>query len=135
MRMVVAVLTVRVIVRMGDRRRPAAVELQHEARSMEGASPDPFHPRGPPRHPEAPHRIEHLPEVGTRVDQGGHQHVPGDPADGVDPRALHGVPRPRFTRDAAYAAPKPLSMFTTVTPGAQLLSIASSAATPPKEAP
>ena len=32
-------------------------------------------------------------------------------------------------------APKPLSMFTTVTPAAQLLSIASSAAIPPKLAP
>jgi len=38
-------------------------------------------------------------------------------------------------RLAAYAAPKPLSMFTTVTPDAQLLSIASSAAMPPKLAP
>ena len=38
-------------------------------------------------------------------------------------------------RDAATAAPNPLSMLTTVTPEAQLLSAASNAATPPKLAP
>ena len=38
-------------------------------------------------------------------------------------------------RDAAAAAPNPLSMFTTVTPDAQELSIASSADTPPNAAP
>ncbi len=38
-------------------------------------------------------------------------------------------------RDAATAAPNPLSMLTTVTPDAQLLSAASNAATPPKLAP
>jgi len=38
-------------------------------------------------------------------------------------------------RDAATAAPKPLSMLTTVTPEAQLFSAASNAATPPKLAP
>lgn len=36
---------------------------------------------------------------------------------------------------AAHAAPNPLSMFTTVTPAAQLLSMASRAAIPPKLAP
>ena len=38
-------------------------------------------------------------------------------------------------RVAAQAAPKPLSMFTTVIPDAQLLSIANSAASPPNDAP
>ncbi len=38
-------------------------------------------------------------------------------------------------RDAATAAPNPLSMLTTVTPAAQLFSAASNAATPPKLAP
>jgi hypothetical protein len=41
----------------------------------------------------------------------------------------------RLMRDAAAAAPKPLSMFTTVTPEAQELSIPSSAAMPPSDAP
>jgi hypothetical protein len=39
------------------------------------------------------------------------------------------------TRAAWTPAPKPLSMFTTTTPGAQELSIASNAAMPPSEAP
>ena len=37
--------------------------------------------------------------------------------------------------DAWYPAPKPLSMFTTDTPEAHEFSMASSAATPPNEAP
>ena len=41
----------------------------------------------------------------------------------------------RFISVAAYAAPNPLSMFTTVTPDAQLFNIESSAAIPPKLAP
>ncbi len=41
----------------------------------------------------------------------------------------------RATRAANTPAPKPLSMFTTVTPGAHEFSMPSSAATPPKEAP
>ena len=42
---------------------------------------------------------------------------------------------PRQIRLAAAAAPKPLSMFTTVTPAAQELSMPSSAASPPNDAP
>jgi len=38
-------------------------------------------------------------------------------------------------RTSAIAAPKPLSMFTTVTPAAQLDSIPSKAARPPSDAP
>src|SRR5665811_220243 len=38
-------------------------------------------------------------------------------------------------REAAYAAPNPLSILTTVTPAAQLFSIESRAASPPKFAP
>jgi hypothetical protein len=41
----------------------------------------------------------------------------------------------RFIRLATKPAPKPLSMFTTVTFEEQLLSIPSNAATPPKDAP
>ncbi len=40
-----------------------------------------------------------------------------------------------FIRLAAYAAPNPLSIFTTVTPAAQELSMPSRAAIPPNEAP
>jgi hypothetical protein len=38
-------------------------------------------------------------------------------------------------RTSAIAAPKPLSMFTTVTPAAQLDNMPSRAASPPKDAP
>jgi hypothetical protein len=41
----------------------------------------------------------------------------------------------RTTLKAQAAAPNPLSMFNTDTPGAQLLSIVSIAETPPKETP
>jgi hypothetical protein len=41
----------------------------------------------------------------------------------------------RSIRQATTAAPNPLSMFTTLTPSAHELSIASAAATPPAPAP
>lgn len=54
-------------------------------------------------------------------------------------KALPGALPTRYSiwliRDAWYAAPNPLSMLTTDTPFAQLLSMASSAATPPRLAP
>ena len=40
-----------------------------------------------------------------------------------------------FISEAMYPPAKPLSIFTTLTPDAQLLSIVNSAATPPKLAP
>lgn len=46
-----------------------------------------------------------------------------------------GWARSWLMRVAAAAAPKPLSMLTTVTPAAQLFSMESSAASPPKDAP
>lgn len=111
------------------------IELHHEAHRMERAAPHALYPRGPARNAESPHLGEDRRHVGAGVDERGHEHVAGEPADRVDPRALHAPTRARFTREAAYAAPKPLSMFTTVTPGAQLLSMARSAARPPNEAP
>src|SRR6185436_14327153 len=74
-------------------------------------------------------------DAGT--DQRAEQHVAAGPGRGVDP-ADHASARGaalRATRAAKTPAPKPLSMFTTVTPGAQELSIPSSAATPPNDAP
>ena len=68
-----------------------------------------------------------------RVDQRAEQHVAAGAGGAVEP-ADHRPDR-RATRAAKTPAPKPLSMFTTATPGAQALSIASSAASPPKEAP
>ncbi len=45
------------------------------------------------------------------------------------------APRRLAISPATYPAPNPSSMFTTDTPGQQLLSMASKAATPPKLAP
>ena len=52
----------------------------------------------------------------------------------VDASVPYGCAR-RATRAAKTPAPKPLSMLHTTTPGAQELSIASSAARPPYDAP
>jgi len=59
--------------------------------------------------------------------------LPPGPEWGTD--IARGQPRARFIIAAAYPAPKPLSMLTTVTPGAHELSMPSRAAMPPKLAP
>lgn len=81
------------------------------------------------------------------VEQRREEHVAGDAGEGVEveyARADHLRAAPvshfprlhaRLIKVASAAAPKPLSMFTTPTFGAQLFSIPSSAATPPKDAP
>ena len=50
-------------------------------------------------------------------------------------QSARGDAQPCVIAEATQAAPKPLSMFTTDTPFAQLFSMPSSAATPPKLAP
>src|SRR3954451_15578931 len=82
------------------------------------------------RHPGSEERTkQHVPAgAGRRVDPADHTPVLSSPAPAA-PRAL------RATRAAKTPAPKPLSMFTTLTPGAQEFSIPSRAASPPKEAP
>ena len=76
---------------------------------------------------------EILPEplrVRPCADERPERHVAADTRETVEIGDFH-----RFTRCAKYPAPKPLSMFMTATPAAQELSIASSAASPPKLAP
>src|SRR4029079_6331935 len=68
------------------------------------------------------------------------QHVAAGPGGGVDPHGHADGPRRagsalRATRAANTPAPYPLSMLTTVTPGAQEFSMPSRAAMPPNEAP
>ena len=67
------------------------------------------------------------------------QHVAADAGDAVDVGDGHRAPPAatiwRTMAAAISAAPKPLSIFTTATPAAQELSIASSAAPPPRCAP
>src|SRR5262249_27464481 len=71
----------------------------------------------------------------ARVEGRAHEHVTRDSRRAIDMQVqpFHGCFR--FISAAAKPAPNPLSMFTTVTPDAQELSIASSAAMPPKLAP
>ena len=60
---------------------------------------------------------------------------PSEGKNGVKPEKLAQPLARALIWLAAKPAPKPLSMFTTVTPLPQLLSMPSSAATPPKLAP
>ena len=81
--------------------------------------------------------LGHLLLAGPGVDQRGQQHVAGGAGDAVDVGdARHDAPAARRAMRAAMVpAPKPSSMFTQATPAAHEESIASSAVTPPSEAP
>ena len=74
------------------------------------------------------------------IHQGRHRHVARDPGRRVEmhmqsAQGMFHVWRTRLSMDASRPPPKPLSMLTTATPEAQELSMVSSAATPPNEAP
>jgi hypothetical protein len=86
---------------------------------------------------ECAHVLGHALGAGARVDQGSKQHVAGGTADAVDiGDARHDAPAARRAMRAAIVpAPKPSSMFTHATPAAHEESIASSAVTPPNDAP
>src|SRR5205814_4879563 len=84
----------------------------------------------------------------AEVQQGADHHVAGDPADRLEDEGAHrgraSCRRSLASRTACdwraisaatKPAPKPLSMFTTVTFAAQEFSIARRAAIPPREAP
>ena len=71
--------------------------------------------------------------VGTSVDESTHQHVAGDTRTAIHPRSVH-VRRFKM-RATAHAAPKPLSMPTTVTPAAHEACMARSAVTPSRDEP
>jgi len=82
--------------------------------------------------------------VDTQIDQRANEHVAADSTEEVQIKSFHAPDDGLLGYSAAaraliwlaaYPAPKPLSMFTTVIPLAQLLSIPSSAANPPKLAP
>ena len=73
-------------------------------------------------------------EIGSGVEQRAEQHVSGGTVCGVNPERDAHAGRLSI-RATAAAAPNPLSMLTTVTPGAQALSMVSRAAIPPNDAP
>ena len=70
----------------------------------------------------------------ARVEQRAEQHVAGDAADAVDVEDPAHAARLAI-RAAIVPAPNPSSMFTTATPAAHEVIIASSALTPPNVAP
>jgi len=81
--------------------------------------------KSPDRREQGPEtRLQHAPHDGGEAEH-------GESAPGPDAGPCHEW----LMRLAAAAAPNPLSMLTTVTPAAQELSMPSSAATPPNEAP
>jgi len=74
--------------------------------------------------------------IHPQINQRANEHVAADAAENIKVKRFHDL----FAASAliwlaAYPAPKPLSMFTTVTPLPQLFNIPSRAATPPKLAP
>ena len=82
-----------------------------------------------------------LPGIDPKIDHGADEHIAADAAEKVQVKRLHECDSALRSATsaliwlAAYPAPNPLSIFTTVTPLPQLLSIPSSAAIPPKLAP
>src|SRR5439155_4941 len=80
---------------------------------------------------------EHGVTIGAGVEQRSERHVAGDAGERVEPGDGGHARRARWSqaRATAQAAPKPLSIPTTVTPAAHEASMASSAVTPPKLAP
>lgn len=79
--------------------------------------------------------------VDAQVNHGADKHVAADTAEEIEIEGFHGweaeaaVATSALIWLAAYPAPKPLSILTTVTPLPQLLSMPSRGARPPKLAP
>ncbi len=71
----------------------------------------------------------------AKVEEETEEHIAGNAGKGVEIKGLHAAPRARRMRAAAAAAPKPLSILTTVTPAAQELSMPRRGARPLKAAP
>ena len=126
------------------------VHRDEDLRGSDAATQDWCRVEGPPVDREPAEQASHLVEVSPSVDQAAERHVTGDPGEAVEPsdprpeprgrlagsvQAAGGVLVHRSARVAAHAAPKPLSIPTTVTPEAQEANIASNAVTPSNEAP
>ena len=113
--------------------------LGHHAHAPRGdrVAADAAHLEVESRHPEARQGRAHRALVGAGVQQRAQQHVAREAGDGVhvEEPGHRAPPAARAMRAAIVPAPKPSSMFTTATPAAQEVSIASSADTPPNEAP
>ncbi len=74
-------------------------------------------------------------EIEANVYQSAHEHVARGPREAVEVDRLHEPAVCLLMRCAWHAAPKPLSMFTTLSPDAHEVSMANSAVSPPRFAP
>jgi len=85
----------------------------------------------PPRTDRIERLADHV-DRNAEIDEGPERHVAGDAARAVEVQvqALHAGTAMRAMRTAATAAPTPLSMLTTVMPGAHEVSMAPSAISP-----
>ena len=108
---------------------------------LERVEPVALHRRRPERDSLERERAQLPLDLGQRHAeryQGAQDHVPARATDAVEVDDAHADLSARdrsAITPAAYPAPNPLSMFTTVTPAAHELSIARRAARPPNEAP
>src|SRR2546423_11865090 len=74
--------------------------------------------------------------IDPEIDHRANKHVAADAAENIQIKGFHDpLAASALIWLAAYPAPKPLSIFTTVTPLPQLFSMPSKAANPPKFAP
>ena len=73
--------------------------------------------------------------IHAQIQQRADEHVAADAAENVEVKCFHDCEANPLIWLAAKPAPKPLSMFTTVRPLAQLFNMPSRAAMPPKLAP
>ena len=110
-------------------------------RGPDSAALDPLEQQGVAVDAEPADRLRDHVGIGARVDERGHRHVAGHAGLAVEPRhpnagavVRHRVGHVRI-RATAAAAPKPLSMPTTVTPLAHEACMASRAVTPSRPEP
>ena len=125
----VVMVTMEVLVLLHSRHPDGKVGSRH-------AAFDAFFPAdGDAGDAETVHFCKECRPVGEQLQQRRGEHVPGGAHGAFDVQRFHPLTSMWLIMFARYPAPKPLSMFTTDTPLAQELSILSSAATPPKDAP
>ena len=119
-----------------------AVKTQLHARARNAAGSAFFRIDSQPRNAGAVHSVQKSAAIRQQLIKRCHQHIAGSAHAAVQINQFHSSApcssaglSIRLMRFARNPAPKPLSMLTTQLPEAQELSIAKSAATPPKLAP
>ena len=100
----------------------------------DAAAPHRLERQGVAIHRQGAHDVHHADRVRAGMDQCGHGHVARGPGEAVEPGGAADGVHPHILA-TAQAAPKPLSMPTTVTPLAHEACMASRAVTPSNPAP